>query len=291
MATGFGSWSPSPKPSALAEDEAARREEYDRRWAAGGLLFMGAYQDLSSNPEANETAAEYVREKIRSIVRDPDTAARLSPTQVIGCKRLCSDTGYYEAFNLPHVRLVDLRDTPIEEVAPTGVRTTAELVELDDLVFATGFDAMTGSILRIDVRNGDGRTLADAWHAGPRTYLGLGVPGFPNLFMVTGPGSPSVLTNMVTSIEQHVEWIAQCLVDLREQGHVAIEATEQAADDWVAHVNAVADRTLYPTCSSGYLGANIPGKPRIFMPLLGFATYAQRCAEVAANGYQGFTLR
>jgi cation diffusion facilitator CzcD-associated flavoprotein CzcO len=291
MATGFGSMSPRPRPSALLDDEDQRRAEYDRRWAAGGLLFMGAYQDLASDEAANETAAEYVREKIRSIVHDPATAERLCPTQVIGCKRVCSDTGYYETFNRPNVRLVDLTETPIEEITESGVRTSAEHIDLDALVLATGFDAMTGSLLRIDIRGTGGMTLYTAWHAGPKTLLGLGVPGFPNLFLVTGPGSPSVLSNMVGAVEQHGDWITQCLVDLRERGVQQIEPTDAAADEWVARVNAVADRTLYPTCNSWYLGANIPGKPRIFMPMLGFGTYSTHCAEVAAAGYPGFTLR
>ena len=291
MARGLVSTRPPPPPPALASAAARRRAEYDRRWAHGGLLFMGAYQDLSNDEAAAETAAEYVREKIRGAVADPDVAERLSPRQIIGCKRLCSDSGYYETFNQDHVRLVDLTDAPIAEITSSGVRTSTEHIELDDLVFATGFDAMTGTLLRIDLRGTGGRPLADAWQAGPRTYLGLGIPDFPNLFVIAGPGSPSVLSNMVTAIEQHVEWVAQCLLDLRAQDLTVIEATGDAADAWVQRVNAVADRTLYPRCSSWYLGANIPGKPRIFMPMLGFASYAKHCAEVAGSGYPGFTLR
>jgi cyclohexanone monooxygenase len=223
-------------------------------------------------------------------VKDPDVADVLMPDTVIGCKRLCVDTGYFETFNRPNVRLVDLRKTPIEEIVPAGVRTTDQTFDLDLIVLATGFDAMTGTLMRIDIAGRDELTLRTAWSEGPRTYLGLGVPGFPNMFVITGPGSPSVLTNMVTSIEQHVEWIADCVGHLRDAGLTTIEAKAEDADQWVQYVNAVAGFTLFTTCNSWYLGANIPGKPRVFMPLFGFNTYADLCANVAAEGYRGFTL-
>jgi cyclohexanone monooxygenase len=203
---------------------------------------------------------------------------------------MCVDTGYYATYNRPNVHLVDLRETPIEEITPEGIRTSDQLRELDVIVFATGFDAMTGALLRIDITGRDGVALRDAWEAGPRTYLGLGVAGFPNLFIVTGPGSPSVLTNMLVSIQHHVEWITDCISHLRDQGLRRIEATSTAQDEWVDYVNLVADFTLFPSCNSWYLGANVPGKPRVFMPLLGFPPYVDRCTEVAAKGYEGFAL-
>lgn len=277
----------APAASATPEE---RRRSYEERWAAGGVTLLGAYGDLLTDAEANETAAEFVRGKIREIVRDPAVAELLSPRQVIGCKRLCIDTGYYETFNRPNVRLVDVSRAPIEAITPRGVLTGGIEHEIDCLVYATGFDAMTGSLLRIDVRGRGGLSLRDKWSAGPRTYLGLGVAGFPNLFTISGPGSPSVLTNMIVSIEQHVDWIADCIARMRADGVSTIEATETAEEAWVAHVNAVADRTLFPSCNSWYLGANVPGKTRVFMPLPGFPAYVAKCDEVAANGYEGFAL-
>jgi cyclohexanone monooxygenase len=291
-AVGFGALSTlGPPAGATAEVDPEERERVlDARWGDGGLAFLGAFSDTLISPEANEVAAEYVRSKIREIVHDPEVAERLSPRQVIGCKRLCVDSGYYATFNRPDVHLVDISAQGIEAITPTGIRANGEDHEVDVIVFATGFDAMTGALARIRFTGVGGRTLDQAWSEGPKTYLGLGVPGFPNLFLVTGPGSPSVLTNMVTSIEHHVDWITGCLEHLRAGGHHTIEATAQAADDWVAYVNAVAGFTLFPTCNSWYLGANIPGKPRVFMPLPGFPPYAAHCAGVAANGYDGFVL-
>jgi cyclohexanone monooxygenase len=287
-AAGFAA--PAAELGAMSVDEPTRVKAFEERWERGGLLFLGAFNDLIIDPLANEAAADFVRAKIRDVVRDPEVAERLTPSQVIGCKRLCVDTGYYEAFNQPNVRLVDISASPIEAITPAGIRTSAEEVDLDAIVFATGFDAMTGALLKIDIRGRDGATLRDAWSEGPRTYLGLGTPGFPNLFTITGPGSPSVLTNMVVSIEHHVEWIGDCLDHLRANGIATIEPEPEAAANWVTYVNSVADLTLFPTCSSWYLGANIPGKARVFMPLPGFAPYAMQCAEVAENGYTGFAL-
>ncbi|HJQ83571.1 MAG TPA: NAD(P)/FAD-dependent oxidoreductase [Candidatus Binatia bacterium] len=277
--------------SALEATEEERRVEYEERWRRGGLPFLGAYADLLYSKEANDTAAAFIREKIRSIVRDPRVAEMLTPDTVVGCKRLCSDTGYFETFNRPNVTLVDVRRTPIEAVTPRGLRTTTDEYDLDCIVFATGFDAMTGALLRIDIRGRDGLALARKWAEGPRTYLGVATAGFPNLFIVTGPGSPSVLSNMVPSIEQHANWIAACIGWMRDRGLARIEPTAEAEDAWVAHVNEVADGTLYPTCNSWYLGSNIPGKPRVFMPYLGFPIYVERCNEVAAKGYEGFALQ
>jgi cyclohexanone monooxygenase len=286
----FGFDTRSTERSALEVTEDERRAEYEDRWHQGGLPFLGAFADLIFSREANDTAAEFLRGKIREIVRDPATAAVLTPRTVVGCKRLCSDTGYFETFNRPNVTLIDVAAAPVTALTARGLRTAAAHYDLDDVVFATGFDAMTGALSRIDVRGLAGERLAEKWAAGPRTYLGLSTAGFPNLFIITGPGSPSVLSNMVPSIEQHANWIAACLAWLDAQGRRRIEARRDAEDAWVAHVNEVADATLYPTCNSWYLGANIPGKPRVFMPYLGFPAYVQKCDEVAARGYEGFTV-
>jgi cyclohexanone monooxygenase len=289
-ATGFGSRIKGGDGSALdaAPDELSR--ELQRRWDYGGLSFLGAYNDLLIDNQANDLAAHFVRAKLREIVNDPAVADKLAPTQVIGCKRLCVDTGYWATFNRPNVHLVDLRDDPIEAITPAGIRTTTGEHPLDAIVYATGFDAMTGALSRIDITGRGGLSLQEAWAAGPRTYLGLGVAGFPNLFTITGPGSPSVLTNMLVSIQHHVEWIADCIGHLRQNHLAAIEATEPAQEAWVDYVNTVASFTLFPTCNSWYLGANVPGKTRVFMPLPGFPPYAEHCAHVARSGYEGFAL-
>jgi len=279
--------------SALAFSDAERRARYEQRWQIGGFQsILSSYNDLMVNQAANDTAAEFVRGKIAATVQDPETAQKLMPRDhPIGTKRPCVDTDYYATYNRPNVSLVDLRATPIVEVTPTGIRTSAETIELDALVLATGFDAMTGALLAIDIRGRDGVRLADEWAHGPRTYLGVAVAGFPNLFTMTGPQSPSALSNVVTSIEQHVEWIGDLLRHLSEHGLSTVEATPAAQEEWVAHVNAVAAATLYPTAASWYMGANIPGKPRIFMPYIGgVGNYRQRCEKIAANGYEGFVL-
>ena len=290
MPNAFSSSFPRNEASALSVGAEQREKAFEERWQHGGLPFLGAFNDLLLNGEANAAAAGFVRNKIREIVKDPVTAARLEPRQTIGCKRLCVDTDYYATFNRPNVHLVDLRESPLEAITPAGVRSGDAEHAFDCLVFATGFDAMTGSLMAIDIRGRAGLALRDKWHDGPRSYLGLGSAGFPNLFTISGPGSPSVLTNMMVSIEQHVDWIGGCLAWMRLQRHTRIEATSQAEAAWGEHVNAVADRTLYPTCNSWYLGANVPGKPRVFMPLVGFPPYVEKCNEVAARGYEGFLL-
>jgi cation diffusion facilitator CzcD-associated flavoprotein CzcO len=279
----------NPLP-ASAVSAVEREREYQARWERGGLGFIGSFADLLVDRRANDTAAEFIRGKIRAAVRDSAVAEALSPRSVVGCKRLCVDIGYYQTFNRANVTLIDLRKAPIEEITERGVRVAGEEYEVDALVFATGFDAMTGALLRIDIRGTGGRTLKEKWAAGPRTYLGVAIAGFPNLFIITGPGSPSVLSNMLPSIEQHVEWIADAIGHLRTRGLRRIEATGAAEEEWVAHVNAVANATLFPSCNSWYIGANVPGKPRVFMPYIGFPPYVQKCAEVAANGYEGFAL-
>ena len=278
--------------SALEVSEAERQREFEARWARGGANFTHAFNDIFVNKQANDTAAEFVRSKIRSIVRDPAVAETLCPyNHPIGTKRICVDTNYYATFNRENVTLVDIRRSPIEEVTPTGLCTRDAKYELDSLVFATGYDAVTGALLRIDIRGRAGRSLAEKWREGPHTHLGLMTAGFPNLFIITGPGSPSVLTNVIVAIEQHVEWIADCLKYMREHKVDAIEPTLHAELHWVEHVNEVADRTLFPSANSWYMGANIPGKPRVFLPYVGgFGNYTKICNEVAAESYKGFTL-
>ena len=283
---------PWPETSAFEVSDEERRRLYEAGWQRGGINALSyAFTDYFSNPDANATAAEFTREKIRSIVQDPDVAEALCPRQHIGTKRTCVDTGYYETYNRDNVELVDVRRSPIEAITADGLRTTDREYTLDAIVFAIGFDAITGALLDIDITGPGGRTLREHWALGPRAYLGLASAGFPNLFMVTGPGSPSVLSNMVVSIEQHVDWIADCIVDLRRRGVQRIEATADAEVAWVQHVNELADATLYPVANSWYVGANIPGKPRVFMPYVGgCGPYRRACDEVAAQGYRGFVL-
>jgi cyclohexanone monooxygenase len=278
--------------SALAVSAQAREGEYEKRWSRGGLGFAATYVDLLTSQEANDTAADFFRAKIRSIVRDPAVADALCPTDYpLGTKRLCVDTDYYATFNRDNVTLVDLRKTPLLAITPRGVRTQDAEYAVDSLVFATGFDAMTGALLRIDIRGRGGLPLREKWAGGPRTYLGLAVAGFPNLFTITGPGSPSVLSNMIVSIEQHVDWIAACITWLRRRGLARIEASAAAEAAWVAHVLEVGNLTLYPRAKSWYMGANVPGKPRVFLPYIGgVGVYRQKCDEVAARDYEGFDV-
>lgn len=285
---------PPPVKSALEDSPEERERIYEQKWGIGGnISFLYAYNDLLINEDANKTASEFVRSKIRSIVRDPKVAELLSPNDhPIGTKRLCLDNGYFETFNRENVTLVDVKSAPIVEITPTGLRTATQEFELDEIAFATGFDAITGALLDIDIFVEGGSRLADKWAHGPRTYLGLMTAGFPNLFIITGPGSPSVKSNMVASIEQHVDWIADCLRYLQEKKISHIEADESAQDRWVEHVNEVAAATLYPQANSWYVGANIPGKPRVFMPYVaGLDKYRKICDEVAANEYRGFSLK
>ena len=285
---------PPPTRSALEDAPEQRERVYEEKWGTGGnISFLYAYNDLLVNREANETAAQFVRNKIRSIVRDPKVAALLMPhDHPIGTKRLCLDDGYFETFNRDNVTLVDVRSDPIAEITPSGLRTRTRAFALDDIAFATGFDAMTGALLDIDLSVDGGPRLRDKWAHGPRTYLGLMTAGFPNLFMITGPGSPSVKSNMIASIEQHVDWIADCLRHLGDKGLSRIEANEGAENSWVEHVNDVADATLYPQANSWYNGANIAGKPRVFMPYVaGLDKYRKICDEVAADDYRGFSLQ
>jgi cyclohexanone monooxygenase len=277
--------------SALEVSDEERQRIYKERWAAGGTNFMASFNDLIVDQRANNTAAEFVRERIRETVKNPAVAELLAPkNHPIGTKRICVDTDYYGTFNRENVTLVDVRNTPISEITAQGVRVGEAEYQVDAIVFATGFDAMTGALLAIDIEAG-GQTLRQKWEAGPRTYLGQMTAGFPNMFMITGPGSPSVLSNMMVSIEQHVDWISDCLAYLRAHGIGCIEATQQAEDAWVEHGNEVANKTLYPLANSWYMGVNIPGKPQVFMPYIGgVGGYRQICDEIAADGYRGFVL-
>jgi cation diffusion facilitator CzcD-associated flavoprotein CzcO len=288
----FGILIEQRETSALDVSPEERQEEYEKRWQCGGFSLGGAFSDLILNQEANDTAADFVRSKIRETVHDPEVGEKLLPRDYpIGAKRLCVDTGYHEAFNRDNVTLIDTRESPIEEITPGGIRTSQAEYALDSIVFATGFDAMTGALNNIGIRGRGGVALKEKWSGGPRTYLGIMIADFPNLFTITGPGSPSVLSNMVVSIEQHVDWIADCLAYLRQHHIASIEATPEAEDAWVAHVNEVANFTLYPLAHSWYTGANIPGKARVFMPYIGgVPMYRQKCDEVAAKGYEGFIL-
>jgi cyclohexanone monooxygenase len=284
---------PKPTKSALDIPKDVRDRDYEAKWQEGGSIsYLYAYTDLLVNKASNDTAAEFVRDKIRATVKDPVTAELLAPKDhPIGTKRLCLDTDYYETYNRPNVTLVDVRGDPIREITENGLRTGTRSFELDAIVFATGFDAMTGALNEIDVRTSRGAVLHDHWLGGPLTYLGIMVAGFPNMFVVTGPGSPGVKTQMIASIEQHVDWIADAIDHLGKHQLDRIAPTAQAETEWVAHVNTVADGTLYPLANSWYMGANIPGKPRVFMPYVGgFDRYKKHCDAIAAGGYEVFTL-
>ncbi len=259
-------------------------------WNGGGLLSLTVFPNLTRNEKVNAVAAEFVRAKIAEIVKDPKVADILTPRDYpLGTKRACVDTDYYATFNRDNVELVDLRKTPLERITPAGVKTSEKEYAVDMIVYATGFDAMTGALLAIDIQGRGGKALRDVWAAGPKTYLGLQIAGFPNLFTITGPGSPSVLSNMITSCEQHVDWITRAIDHMRQTGKRVIEAEPAAQEAWVEHVNDEASQTLFPKANSWYIGANVPGKPRVFMPYVG-QNYKIRCDAIAANGYEGFRL-
>jgi cyclohexanone monooxygenase len=293
-ASGFGVPVEEPTKSALEATKEERDEVYKRGWESGNLVGMLlGFNDLLTNKEANDTVCEYIRERIREIVKDPQTAEDLCPfDHPLGTKRPCLDTGYYETYNRDNVRLINLRRTPLVEITPTGIRTSDEEFEFAAIVFATGFDAMTGALVAVDIQGQDGLTLKEKWKNGTRTYLGLMVHGFPNLFTITGPASPSVFSNMMISIEQHVDWIADCAVHMRESHKASIEPTQEAEDFWVDHNAEVGNGTLYPLANSWYMGSNVPGKPRVLMPYIGgVGVYRQECNEIVADGYRGFVLR
>ncbi|MDX2203613.1 MAG: NAD(P)/FAD-dependent oxidoreductase [Hyphomicrobiaceae bacterium] len=292
-ATANGHPFPIASRSALSCSEAEREALYEKAWARGGLRFRATFTDILSDSRANATASDFIRRKIRQVVKDPEVARKLTPTDHgFATKRPPIDTEYFETFNRDNVLLVDLKNEPIVEITATGIRTTKQHYDLDIIVFATGFDALTGPLLGLNIAGAQGFPLREAWAAGPRTYLGLQAPRFPNLFMITGPGSPSVLCNMPVAIEQHVNWITDCIRRMRETGRQRIEAEPLAAERWVEHVNEAANATLLPMASSSwYLGANVPGKPRVFMPYAGgLNRYARICDEVASEGYRGFVM-
>ena len=291
--SGFGHNQLSNPKKAMEVSAEEREAEFELRWQLGGLYMMRAFSDILMDPVANEECAEFVRRKIRETVKDPEVAEKLTPRGFyFGTKRLCSGTGYYETFNRENVTLVDVRSSPIERITPTGLATTDAQYDVDVIVFATGFDAMTGSMLKIDMLGPRSRSLREKWAHGPRSYLGVAPAGFPNLFIVAGPGSPSVFSNMVNSIEQHVEWITDLIEHMSLRGLSRAEATEEAEQRWIEHVNEVAQRTLYPRSpNSWFFGANTPGKPRVFMPYVGgVGTYRQKADDVAAKDYEGFVL-
>jgi cation diffusion facilitator CzcD-associated flavoprotein CzcO len=278
--------------SALEVSDEERRETYEALWKKGGFNFLfGAYADIATDRRANDTAAEFIRGKIREIVDDPETAEKLVPRDhPFASKRALIDTNYFDTYNRDNVDLVDIRHFPIEEITPTGLRTAdGQEYEFDIIVFATGYDAMTGTFFKIDITGRNGRELREKWNGGPTTYLGLATADFPNMFMITGPQSPSVLSNMPVSIEQHVEWISDFIEYLRERDVDVVDVDPQAEVDWVQHVNDIADQTMYMLADSWYLGANIPGKPRVFMPYAGgVGPYRERCEEIAGSDYVGF---
>lgn len=284
---------PQPTESVFGVSEEERLQRFEAAWSRGELLAPGStFVDLVVDEAANELWCEFVRDKIRATVDDPATAEALCPTTYpFGTKRPCLDTNYFETFNRPNVRLVDLRSQPIESITETGIDITGAHLDVDAIVYATGFDAMTGALVGVDIRGRDGVTLKQKWEHGPRTYLGLTAVGFPNLFMVTGPGSPSVLSNMAVSIEQHVDWIVAAVASMRDEGLTTIEPTPLAEDGWVRHVNDCADITLFPKANSWYMGANVPGKPRVFLPYVGGVdTYRRTCDDVVERDYLGFRL-
>ena len=280
--------------SALDVDDEERRELYEAAWEQGGFRFvLTTFSDIAVDRRANDTAAEFIRSKIRETVDDPETAEKLVPRDhPFGSKRALIDTNYFETYNRDNVDLVDIRHSPIEEITAHGIRTRDSEYELDIIVFATGYDGMTGSFNRIDIRGRGGVALKEKWAEGPRAYLGLSPAAFPNMFMITGPGSPSVLSNMPPTIEQHVEWISDFLAYMAEHDVEIAEAEADAETEWVDHVNDVASKTLYMLADSWYLGANVPGKPRVFMPYAGgLDVYSEKCDEIAAAGYEGYVLR
>lgn len=280
-----------PTQSALSTDPAEVQAEFQRRWDIGGANFAYAFNDLILDEQANELAAEFVRDKIRETVKDPETAETLCPKDYpIFCKRICVDSDYFETFNRDNVLLVNLRKAPIDCITAKGVRTSDMEREFDVIIYATGFDAITGSLTRLNLTGTGGRSLAEKWAEGPKAYLGLMTAEFPNLFMITGPGSPSVLSNMIVSIEQHVNFLTDLLEHLRQNDIFRVETTEATDEAWSNHVSEVASATLYPTAASWYMGANIPGKPRVFMPYIGVDAYRRKCTEIAEQGYPGFEM-
>ena len=284
-------WTSHPTPFAEA-DAALREEVFEESWTRGGVLFAKAFQGLTVDPQINDAARRFFERKLAEKVDDPGVLAMLTPRDhPIGTKRICTDSGYYETYNREHVALVNLREEPIEEITATGIRTSSGLREHDVIVYATGFDAMTGALTAIDVRGRDGRSLREDWREFPTTYLGIGLPGYPNLLVLNGPGSPSVLSNMALTSEQQGDYALRMISHCRASGHTSIEARRDAADEWTAHGLELAGRTLFGDAPSWYTGANIAGKARGFLPYIGgFKTYIDHCEAVVEDDYRGFVL-
>ncbi|MBM4761232.1 NAD(P)-binding protein [Bacillus sp. B15-48] len=279
--------------SAIKLPPEERKKIYEQAWESGGLAFQFSFADLSTNEQSNETACEFIRTKIKEIVKDPEVAKKLMPSYYFLTKRPVMDSYYFETYNRENVSLVDVKETPIVEITPKGIRTAEKEYELDMIVFATGYDAMTGPLLKIDIRGKAGISLKEKWQNGAkvRTNLGIATAGFPNLFMITGPESPSVLVNMPSAIEQHVEWISDCVKYLRDHDIETIEPEVEAEEAWNKHCQEVANQTLFPKTPSWYTGMNIEAKPRGFLIYIGgLMAYREKCNEVAANGYNGFSL-
>ena len=274
--------------SALEVTPAERERAFEQAWARGGLMFMGIFNDLLTNHAANATAQDFFRRKLKSIIKDEATVAALMPDFALGCKRLIVGTDFYETFNRSNVQLVSVKDTPIECITPKGLMVGGREHEFDAIVFATGFDAISGPILNIDIHGKAGVAMRDKWRAGPSCYLGLMPAGFPNLFTITGPGSPSALSNVLKSIEQHVDFIADCISGVREQGLNMIESNDDAEQAWLVHVDEIASRSVFKSCNSWYLGSNIPGKPRVFTAYIGWPQYAAELDSVREDNYRGF---
>lgn len=269
-----------------------REAEYEKRWAAGGLYFYCSFVDLLVDKAANRTLTEFAQRKIRSKIKDPAVAELLVPKDYpFGAKRICADSGYYETYNREHVTLVDVKSTPIREITAEGLRVGDTVHALDMIIFATGFDAMTGTLLNIDIRGRGGKRFSEHWQDGPRSLYGIMPSGFPNLYITTGPGSPSVLYNMVLGNEYHVNWIMDCIEHLARTGHRTIEAKPDPESAWRETVNAIGKMTLFGEASSWYMGDNVPGKPRVILPYLGgFRSYKQACDAEAASGYPNFEI-
>lgn len=278
-------------PSAMAVSAEDRERVFEEWWQEKGLMFQGAFADLLLDDDANDAVSDFIRGKIKSIVKDPEVAALLTPKNPFGCKRMCVDTDYYKTFNRDNVTLVSVADTPIDSIVPDGLLVGDTTYAVDAIIFGTGYDAMTGALSRMTITGREGVVLTDKWHEGPSSFMGLAVHGFPNMFTINGPGSPSALVNMITGAEHHVEWIADCMMHLRDKEAHAIEVEKPAEDAWVVHNSEVGNASLRSACDSWYVGANIPGKPRVFMPYLGgFPAYAEKCERVAKSGYEDFVI-
>ncbi len=268
-----------------------RRERLDQQWEIGGLPFLGGFNDILTNEDANKEVAGYWRDRVSEIVKDDEVLDRLTPDEIFGCKRLCAGTNYYEMFNRDNVTLVDISNKGIEMLTESGLRAEGKDYNLDMIIYATGFDAMTGSVTRIEITGANGQTIQEKWADGPHTYIGLSISGFPNMFNMVSAGSPSVLATMVTCAEQHGDWIGDCLEYMRANSYTRIDATPQAEADWDAEVNRAADASLRVKCDSWYVGSNVEGKARVFAPYIGgWPPYISKCTAIAQNGYEGFDL-